>query len=709
MTKDKLLLEKIKKQINKAKVVSFDIFDTLLVRPYIRPVDLFEHMEKAYERPGFAAERKDAERRTRIRHKELEDVTFDMIYDEIDDEFKDMKQKELDWEEMVLRFNPELKQVYDYALAQGKKVIITSDMYLPTEFLAKVLRKNGFDHWDKLYVSGDVGKRKTTGALFEHLLEDNNVSPKDVLHIGDNEKSDVNVPKKLSIKVVLYNQVSLQFLRQNKAIRIFRARTLGKLDASIIVAICSYLWLQERCGEVEKRNYWQNLGFQYAGPIIYGYTRFIEAKSLELNIDNLLFVARDGYTLQKVFNTFSNNISNSYVYAPRILNLICTLDCNRNYVRYLSQIVEFYCKIDKNLKMQADAKKLETVADYNDFLSENSEIIDNYASSFLNHYRTYLYDSVRDCKNVAIVDTMTTFFSAQNLIEKALEKKVPGFYWAAVTNDYCKKYKHISWADNYVRKNMPVKASNVDIFTKNWFFLEFLISSPEHPIESVDETGHPIFQQNPNEWEKTRAKIYQIISDEAVIFAETLKNRFGSFNSFIDFDTIVKWVNCFVEFPSSSDIKNMSEIGYASLPDHSDFRPLFSAKVPWTKLLRHPIQTRDLLSSLKWKTKFQKFFLYGVYHKVASSVENYVKILGLPFSSYNVVNGIKTKKKWFGLRKTIFQQNKKKKYFLGLPFFSIKKKEFYVIKKFLGIRISKKFDIETFIRSQNNNILRQVE
>ena len=137
MKKDKLLLDKIKSKIRKVKVVSFDIFDTLLVRPYIQPTDLFFHMEKAYERPGFADERRDAERRTRIRHKELEDITFDMIYDEIDDEFKDMKQKEMDWEEMVLRANPELKQVYDYAKEQGKKIVIASDMYLPTKFIAR--------------------------------------------------------------------------------------------------------------------------------------------------------------------------------------------------------------------------------------------------------------------------------------------------------------------------------------------------------------------------------------------------------------------------------------------------------------------------------------------------------------------------------------------------------------------------------------------
>ena len=42
------MLEILKDKIEKAKIVSFDIFDTLLLRPYAKPVDLFLHLEKLY-------------------------------------------------------------------------------------------------------------------------------------------------------------------------------------------------------------------------------------------------------------------------------------------------------------------------------------------------------------------------------------------------------------------------------------------------------------------------------------------------------------------------------------------------------------------------------------------------------------------------------------------------------------------------------------
>ena len=39
------------------KVVSFDLFDTLLIRPFVRPTDLFRLMERINDVPGFADRR----------------------------------------------------------------------------------------------------------------------------------------------------------------------------------------------------------------------------------------------------------------------------------------------------------------------------------------------------------------------------------------------------------------------------------------------------------------------------------------------------------------------------------------------------------------------------------------------------------------------------------------------------------------------------
>ena len=155
-------LELIKKEIQSHDIISFDIFDTLLIRPYLRPKDLFLHIERSLNLEHFQESRIIAEETARKKIKRA-DITIDEIYDEINDSFKSVKEQELQWEERVLQPNPLMLDIYNTAKNSGKKIVIASDMYLPTGFIEKVLKKNGFDKYYKLYVSNDrTGRRNRT-------------------------------------------------------------------------------------------------------------------------------------------------------------------------------------------------------------------------------------------------------------------------------------------------------------------------------------------------------------------------------------------------------------------------------------------------------------------------------------------------------------------------------------------------------------------
>ena len=54
-------IENAKDKIDSAKIVSFDIFDTLLVRPYINPSDIFKHIGMIKNEPSFHEARIQAE------------------------------------------------------------------------------------------------------------------------------------------------------------------------------------------------------------------------------------------------------------------------------------------------------------------------------------------------------------------------------------------------------------------------------------------------------------------------------------------------------------------------------------------------------------------------------------------------------------------------------------------------------------------------
>ena len=78
-------------------------------------------------------------------------------------------------------------------------------MYLPTEVIKQILDKNGFKHIDKIYLSCEVMKTKATGNLYEYVLKEENVEPQNMIHIGDNYKSDYEIPKKTKNKFSIFS------------------------------------------------------------------------------------------------------------------------------------------------------------------------------------------------------------------------------------------------------------------------------------------------------------------------------------------------------------------------------------------------------------------------------------------------------------------------------------------------------------------------
>ena len=118
-------IEKIKSSVRSAKVISFDLLDTLFYRPYLNPNDLFFHLEMIYKKPLYAEQRIISEKNTRFLSSK-EEITYDQIYDNIDENFKDMKDKELSLEFKSILLNEEVKDLYDYARSLRKKVIFST-------------------------------------------------------------------------------------------------------------------------------------------------------------------------------------------------------------------------------------------------------------------------------------------------------------------------------------------------------------------------------------------------------------------------------------------------------------------------------------------------------------------------------------------------------------------------------------------------------
>ena len=184
-------------------VISFDIFDTLLIRPYDKPTDLFEELEKRYFMPGFARARVEAEQRAREKYILQEDVTLVQIYEMIDAVYLTMSERETALERAVVRANKIIKILYDEAVRLGKHIVIVSDMCLTKDFLKTILWDNGYSVFEKVYVSSETGHTKASGNMYQYVLNDFGCKAEEILHIGDNFVSDGNACRESLIDTLL--------------------------------------------------------------------------------------------------------------------------------------------------------------------------------------------------------------------------------------------------------------------------------------------------------------------------------------------------------------------------------------------------------------------------------------------------------------------------------------------------------------------------
>jgi hypothetical protein len=161
-------LAELRAKIDAHSVISFDIFDTLLMRKVLAPDDVFRLTQRAYEetfgkRVEFAIHRADAERRlNESGPATIEDIYASLELDDPDRQW--LREKEFETELRVLTPRTDVVECFKYAVESGKRVYIVSDMYYGADALGAILRSNEISGHEDLIVSCEHGRTKETGG-----------------------------------------------------------------------------------------------------------------------------------------------------------------------------------------------------------------------------------------------------------------------------------------------------------------------------------------------------------------------------------------------------------------------------------------------------------------------------------------------------------------------------------------------------------------
>ena len=303
------------------QVTSFDIFNTLITRLQTYAQDRYRF---AYRSIRIQDKKVESLEQLRIQAEDRLAARFgpdlyslDAIYDEmvaLDQEFSSLKKRAREAE-------LEMERAQCFAISRGKvlleraksksRIIYTSDMYLPPEFLQELLERNGL--WTagaRLFVSHAEGCAKHSG-LFGKICREMRIQPGQLTHVGDNLRSDIEAPRRSGIHAVL-----IQPGKETRYETKIRNAGLGSL-ADAIRAV--RLRGPGPAGSAEE-TVWQT-ACGVAAPLFIAYVVWLRQKACGMRLGNLFFISRDGLIFKKIYDQLPSQgvegPSSHYLYGSR--------------------------------------------------------------------------------------------------------------------------------------------------------------------------------------------------------------------------------------------------------------------------------------------------------------------------------------------------------------------------------------------------------
>lgn len=396
--------------MSKIKVISFDVYDTLINR-IIPPKKIYKIIGDRLNINNFPALRLEAEEKANLESKGLFSIEDIYKYLDINDDLKETALKlevELEIQNTIVNkvgYNLFLKYKDNY------QIVCFSDMYLHKETISKILKRNGYDI-DTVFVSCDIKASKRNRKGYDVISKLLSIKKRNICHIGDSIRSD--------------------FL--NARLSGLKTKYIGKNNKD------------NYANKLDKKDYLNYIGYNYFGPTFYEFCVYINQEN------NLLFVSREGDLICQFFNTlFDKNekiifLSRRSVLSGIISNLIETdqfeLAFDLASVKLNETVEEFIRRIGINNKYFANELLKSPVKDnkekFIDIVNLNKANIINDTKDNLEIFDKYIKENISP--NSTLVDIGWNG-SMQNLLNVYLENyDLKGIYLGALNSENKKGY-----------------------------------------------------------------------------------------------------------------------------------------------------------------------------------------------------------------------------------------------------------------------------
>ena len=507
-------LDELKRQISQHEVITFDIFDTLLTRPLLDPDSVFDLLAIKVDHEvgirNFREARKSAEYEIRSESGFGSDVGIEEIYQRIGKRLTLDKtttarlcslEKEL--EKRLNRPRDEVIDALEFAVGIGKRVVLMSDMYLDAVTVRELLSKNGIQGYDELLLSSSIGVRKDDASMWLKLLESNRGSS--ILHIGDNEHSDVQIPISMGINV--YHVMSPKNIFSNSCLGRDFSHTISQnvgnsafLGLSLHRLFKNPFGIQHRAGSYTFTDKFE-VGYVLIGPIVLAYVLWLLKSAIKDNISKLLFIAREGYLLKQIFDsiqthpdvarTLKSRVDSLYLLASRRATTVPAIFSvgdalgilDKHYHGTMYNLLKSRFGVEREYLQEAGVvdSYVELPVEYENIaavIKEHFNVIANRAQIERHNYMRYLKDlGLLEANSQVAVSDLGYSGNIQKALSRLMEVPLNGYYFATCV-DVKERDKLSNTFKGYFAEYEDPRSTDCAVYRYS-LVLESILTSPD--------------------------------------------------------------------------------------------------------------------------------------------------------------------------------------------------------------------------------------
>lgn len=323
------LLDDIHRMIvdKSCSVLSLDIFDTVLWRRVPRPTDAFAILgarlreagrapawlsDATFRRMRIAAEQDARESRDALGTEvSLFDIWRAMPVEVFGNALlEELAEAEVAVERELTIVDLDIAYVIQLAKKHDVPVILVSDTYFTEEHLRHLLDRPDLGPMDdvRIFRSHQHGLDKASG-LWEIVLKELALEPEQVVHIGDNEIADYEVPGELGVRTVLYERLDERYQatleREREEIEPFGpyARHLDPRHGDFGLTSLRAKALRSKSADAASAvDIAWRYGASVLGPVLTGFAEWAARTAHESGVRTLWCPMREGELLSTLVN-----------------------------------------------------------------------------------------------------------------------------------------------------------------------------------------------------------------------------------------------------------------------------------------------------------------------------------------------------------------------------------------------------------------------